>query len=370
MKRALIVCAATPLLATGIAQAHHSYAAYFEVDERIRVEGVVEEFFAQNPHAYIVFNVADENGEAVQWRAEMPGWVGLRRGIWTADDLKPGDPVTIVGAPARSNDATLIRADDIVMPDGWTRHLFVDRAIGRTPPPTPPSGTAVAATSPAVASTAFYAPARTDGDWPGLDIVWRPNSGRSTDPRDVRAARYNFDEAPLTEKARQAWAARSEIDDPGLRCIKPTLLVSMTSPNPLQIARVGDHIRLQAERWDTVRTIFMDGRAAPPRTPHTINGFSVGRFEDDTLVVETSHITAGWELTGGAPPHSDALRVTEQYRVTDNGQRLELTSTVEDPETFTEPVSWTLYHRPANIQAIHPYDCQPSPGGGYSWEDD
>ena len=130
MKRLLMACAAAPVVATSIAQAHHSYAAYFEIDERVRVEGVVEEFFAQNPHAYIVFNVADDDGELVQWRAEMPGWVGLRRGIWTADDLKPGDPVTIVGAPARSNDATLIRADDIVMPDGWTRHLFVDRATG------------------------------------------------------------------------------------------------------------------------------------------------------------------------------------------------------------------------------------------------
>ena len=43
----------------------------------------------------------------------------------------------------------------------------------------------------------------------------------------------------------------------------------------------------------------------------------------------------------------------------ENEQRLELAITVEDPKTFTEPVSWNVYHRPANIQAILPYDCQP-----------
>ena len=368
MKRILMVCTATLCAAAGVVQAHHSYAAYFEVDERIRVEGVVEEFFAQNPHAYIVFNAVNDAGDLEQWRAEMPGWVGLRRGLWRADDLEPGDPITIVGAPARSSDKTLIRADDIVMPDGWTRHLFVDRAIGRSPPPTPPAGLSSESGGLSATPTRFHAPARTDGEWPGLDIAWRPNGGRSTDPRDVRAPRLNFSDAPLTEEARQAWADRVETDDPGLRCIKPTLVVSMTSPNPLQFSKDGEHIQLQAERWDTVRTIHMDGRTPAPGTPHSINGYSVGRFAGDTLIIETTHITAGWELTGGAPPHSDALRVTESYQVTENGQRLELTITVEDPKTFTEPLTWNVYHRPASIQAIHPYDCQPSPGGGYSWE--
>jgi hypothetical protein len=161
---------------------------------------------------------------------------------------------------------------------------------------------------------------------------------------------------------------RDDRDDPGLRCNKPTLVVSMTSPNPLQFSKEGEHIRLQAERWDTLRTIYMDGRVAPSGTPHSINGYSVGRFEGDTLVIETSHITAGWELTGGAPPHSDQLRVTERFQLTENGQRLVMAITVEDPETFLEPVTWQKYHRPANVQTINPYDCQPSPGNGYSWE--
>jgi hypothetical protein len=348
----------------GSAQAHHSYAAFFQVDERIQLEGVVEQFLAQNPHGYIVFNVDNEQGEPTQWRAEMPGWVGLSRGRgWTADDLQPGDPIAIVGAPASTGDATLIRADDIVMPDGWTRHLFNDPATGRRREATPPSGVAVALP---VAPPPFYPPPRTDGEWAGLDVIWGPNSGTSDDPRDIAAPPVEYD-AVMTDAARQALADRVQADDPSLRCIKPTVLGSMISPNPIRFSKDGEHIKVEAERWDTVRTIYMDDREPPAGTAHTINGYSVGRYEGDELVIETTHLTAGWQLPGRGPGHSDALEVTERYRVTEDG-RLEVTYAIEDPVTFTAPVTWQRFNRPADLQILNSYNCQPSPGSGYSWE--
>jgi hypothetical protein len=364
MNKQLAILLWALLGAVGSAQAHHSYAAFFQVDERIQLQGVVEEFLAQNPHGYIVFNVDNEQGEPTQWRAEMPGWVGLSRGRgWTADDLKPGDPITIVGAPASTGDATLIRADDIVMPDGWTRHLFNDPATGRRREATPPPGAVVDLP---VAPPPFYPPPKTDGEWPGLDVIWGPNSGTSDDPRDIAAPPVAYD-AAIREDARRALAERVQADDPSLRCIKPTVLGSMISPNPIQFTNEGEHIKLEAERWDTVRTIYMDDREPPAGTPHTINGYSVGRFEGDELVIDTTHITAGWQLPGRGPAHSDALEVTERYRVTEDG-RLEVTYTIEDPATFTAPVSWQRFNRPADLQIMNSYNCQPSPGSGYSWE--
>lgn len=363
MKRFLMGFSAALCAVAWPLQAHHSYAAFFHVDERIRIEGVVEEFLAQNPHGYIVLNVVDEDGESQQWRAEMPGWVGLRRGRgWFADDLQPGDHISIVGAPARFNDATLIRADDIVMPDGWTRHLFNDSATGRIRPPTPPAGlVGEPGNTPEPPATLGLA-LRTDGEWPGLDVVWQPNTGSSGDPLDIPAPGANFTEAPLTEAGRAAWENRLPLDDPGLRCEKPTLTVSMNSPTPIRITRNGDHLQVRTEHWDAVRTVYMDDRAPPPGTPHTINGFSVGRYVDGELVIQTSHITAGYALRGGGPPHSDALRVTERYRVVEQGPRLEILFTVEDPVTFEDPVSWERFFRPAAVQVMHTYDCQPSPG--------
>ena len=354
---AVLLAVAWPL------QAHHSYAAFFHTDERIRIEGVVVEFLAQNPHGYIVLNVVNEDGESQQWRAEMPGWVGLRRGRgWLADDLQPGDRITIVGAPARFNDATLIRADDVVMPDGWTRHLFNDPATGKIRSPTPPAGLVAESGDTPGTPTTIELALKTDGEWPGLDIVWQPNTGSSQDPLDIPAPGINFREAPLTEAGRAAWESRQPLDDPGLRCEKPTLTVSMNSPTPIRITRDGDHLQVRTEHWDAVRAVYMDGREPPSGTPHTINGFSAGRFDGDELVIETSHITAGYALRVGGPPHSGALRVTERFAVVEEGPRLEAVFTVEDPATFSEPVSWQRFFRPAPMQVMQTYDCQPSPG--------
>jgi hypothetical protein len=63
MNKQLAILLWALLGAVGSAQAHHSYAAFFQVDERIQLQGVVEEFLAQNPHGYIVFNVDNEQGE-------------------------------------------------------------------------------------------------------------------------------------------------------------------------------------------------------------------------------------------------------------------------------------------------------------------
>ena len=363
MKRILMGFLATFWAAAWPLQAHHSYSAFFQVDERIRIEGVVEEFLAQNPHGYIVLNVVNEEGESQRWRAEMPGWVGMRRGRgWLADDLKPGDRISIVGAPARFDDETLVRADDVVMPDGWTRHLFNDPATGKVRAPTPPAGLVSENNPPPGTPATVDVALRSDGEWPGLDIVWQPNSGSSGHPLDISAPRMNFRDAPLTEAGRGAWENRLPEDDPGLRCEKPTLTVSMNSPTPIEITQDGDNLRVRTEHWDAVRSVYMDGRTPPSGTPHTINGFSVGRHVGGELVIETSHITAGYALRVGAPPHSDALRVTERYRVAEEGPRLEVVFTIEDPVTFTEPISWQRYFRPADMQSMQTYDCQPSPG--------
>ena len=123
-------------------------------------------------------------------------------------------------------------------------------------------------------------------------------------------------------------------------------------------------------RTDGFQRRTVDGASTPrPGGSGSSAEPHIALYQADTLVIETTHITAGWNLTGGGPPHSAALEVTERYRVTEDG-RLEVTYTVEDPATFTGPVSWQRYNRPADLQVLNSYNCQPSPGSGYSWEND
>src|SRR2546426_840852 len=86
--------------------------------------------------------------------------------------------------------------------------------------------------------------------------------------------------------------------------------------------------------------LFMDGRPLPEVSEHTWLGYSIGKWEGDTFVVETTGLKdGGWLDTLKARPHSDALRVTERLRRTDFGH-MELTITINDPKAYIKP--WTV----------------------------
>ena len=86
--------------------------------------------------------------------------------------------------------------------------------------------------------------------------------------------------------------------------------------------------------------MFTDGRTLPEATEPSWLGYSVGRWDGDTFVVETTGFRdGGWLDTRTARPHSDALRVTERFRRVDFG-RLELTITIDDPKAYLKP--WTI----------------------------
>jgi len=86
------------------------------------------------------------------------------------------------------------------------------------------------------------------------------------------------------------------------------------------------------------RQIFTDGRPLPTDPNPSFMGYSVGRWEGDTLVVESVGFNDRTWLDFGGHPHSEALRITERYRRTDFGH-IERQVTLEDPEVFTTPVT-------------------------------
>jgi hypothetical protein len=94
------------------------------------------------------------------------------------------------------------------------------------------------------------------------------------------------------------------------------------------------------ETSNTFRQIFTDGRPLP-KDPHpTWLGYSVGRWEGDTLVVESNGFNdRNWLDGDKGHPLSDALRVTERFRRIDFGH-LEIQVTVDDSKVFTKP--WTI----------------------------
>jgi hypothetical protein len=116
------------------------------------------------------------------------------------------------------------------------------------------------------------------------------------------------------------------------------------------------------EYFDLYRVVFLDGREHPPATaPHSRSGHSVGRWEGDTLVVDTTHVTSGTFMNNGFN-HSEQLHLVERFRSSPDGSALWLTQLYEDSEVFdglaARYMAWT--RRPGEY--VYPYDCDPSYG--------
>jgi hypothetical protein len=145
-------------------------------------------------------------------------------------------------------------------------------------------------------------------------------------------------------------------------CVPPSVAFYMQAPFPMEIYQGRDLIVFKMEYFDMYRVVFLDGRQHPPAdAPHSKSGFSTGRWEGDTLVVETSHIESGTFMNNGFN-HSDGITLSERFRLGPDGNTLWLTQVYEDPEVFeglaARYMAWT--RRPGDF--VFPYECDPSYG--------
>jgi hypothetical protein len=98
-----VVCLA---LSVAVA-AHHSQSEY-NLRAKVEVAGTVTKVEWKSPHAWIYVDVTDDKGQTVNWSFELPSPVTLMRRGWTRESLKPGERVTVTGAPARNYPAIAI----------------------------------------------------------------------------------------------------------------------------------------------------------------------------------------------------------------------------------------------------------------------
>jgi len=121
---ALVAMAATltvAMLPVSIAEAHHSYAATFDVDHHINLDGKVTQFGFRNPHSYIQIEVPDGKGGTVRWSVEWSGTASLSSQGITPGTLKVGDFVKIVASPSRVKGEQRAQIVTLVRPkDGLT----------------------------------------------------------------------------------------------------------------------------------------------------------------------------------------------------------------------------------------------------------
>ena len=81
--------------------AHHSFAAVFDVDSSIAVSGTVTKVEWMNPHVWIYIDVEDDDGDSDNWAFELGSSIGLMRRGWTRKSVQVGDAISIAGYRAR-----------------------------------------------------------------------------------------------------------------------------------------------------------------------------------------------------------------------------------------------------------------------------
>ena len=124
--------------------------------------------------------------------------------------------------------------------------------------------------------------------------------------------------------------------DEDIRCSQISLTDFITKQKPIEIVQTPQRIFMFFEYAHTFREIWMDGRAIPKDPDPSYFGYSVGRWEGDTLVVETVGFNDQTVING--MPHSDAVHFVERY-TRPNLDTLELNMTATDSKAYTKP--WT-----------------------------
>jgi len=148
---------------------------------------------------------------------------------------------------------------------------------------------------------------------------------------------------PLTpwalELRKQRMSANSQ-DNPDANCLPVGFMQAHTHTQPRKILQTADELAIMYEVNYGLRQVFTDGRTLPQDDPVPWwEGYSVGRWEGDTLVVETTGFRDDGWLDVRGTPYTSALKLTERIRRPNYG-RLEIDLTIDDAKAYTKP--WTV----------------------------
>jgi hypothetical protein len=195
--------------------------------------------------------------------------------------------------------------------------------------------------------------------WGGADVGaarGRGARGGGRGPQGARGTPPPTFMSLYTPEAAAKAKTLGDKDDPTLRCVPTafgTLNVSLWDVGAVgQIVATPKMVVMLTETYHGFRLIPTDGRPHRDDAPPAYRGDSVGRWDGDTFVVDTTNFTDNTWMSaeGRVSPHSDALHIIERYRRVDPNT-LEIEATVEDPMMLTKP--WTA---PKQTLVLAPFD--------------
>jgi hypothetical protein len=171
---------------------------------------------------------------------------------------------------------------------------------------------------------------------PDLSGIW------VADPPKLRdySAGLKPEEFPIQPWAQALYNERKDGshsgEEPDANCLPQGVPRIESTPVPLKIVQDQELMVILYEAFGQFRQIFLDGRELPKDPNPTWLGYSVGKWDGDTLVVEVTGFNGKTWLDQVGHPVTDALRVTERFHRRDFGH-LDIVATIDDPKAYTKP---------------------------------
>jgi hypothetical protein len=315
MFAACAICALTPPAAF----AHHSRANY-DMATEIVVEGTVAELEWKNPHISMTVETQSPGGEQSRLEIELSSVsealaLGLKR-----EAIEPGARVVVRAHPGRSGPGAKAAGLDVRTSDGAVYPLNIDARLAVVP-----------AAQPATGIAGHWAP--TLESYPGLGVIARPmqvtDAGRAAAAEARRAS------------AGTGGALPCEPFPPPFSALFPDLR-TIEINDATVVMRFEGAIGVPMER-----VVQLNQDAHPVGAAPSLMGHSIGRWEGETLVVDTVGFTPHrfGVLTFPSGPNK---RLVERFTLTEDRLQLEYTFTLEDPDVLAAPFSFPAIwnHRP------------------------
>ncbi len=131
----------------------------------------------------------------------------------------------------------------------------------------------------------------------------------------------------------------------------------MVTPYPIKFERRGNDIAVRFEEFDILRIIHMEEDHVPESESFSPQGYSIGRWEGNSLVVETAHIDS-LHFYGDGTPQSRAMKTYEKFTLSQDETRLDYELVADDSEIFLVPVELGRYWAWKPEIALEPFPCE------------
>ena len=311
--------------------AHHSFATHYIVDEDFQISGTVTDVQLRMPHSFYYIDVVNDDGEVENWEVEAQSIALLRRMNVTRNTVVVGQEIDVIGMRSRDPDLRVMFANEFVLDNG-ERHVMYRHNRG-------------ASASVAAVLVPNYEDPTADPDRAPfvqrLSGIW---ARRAAGPEDV----FNRDGRSLLPLNAAGLAARREYDPANasaLNCRPPSFPSMLFSPYLIRVTATEEDVVIDYEYYQLRRDIDMSGEQNTAAGVSEL-GYSRGTMGTEVLTIVSDDypdhpagLASDWDPNGRGTdiPGSAQKRLTEQYRVSADGNLLYLELTIEDPFYLTEP---------------------------------